>query len=65
MSSAKGPGDLRALAVPVLAVGAAAVMFLHGVPADGGPSPPASPGRSDEPARAAIIRRLGPSRAGA
>ena len=28
--------DLRALAVPVLAVAAAAVMFLHAVPSDGG-----------------------------
>ena len=29
------PLDARSLAVPVLAVGAAAVMFLHTIPADG------------------------------
>ena len=60
--------DLRALAVPVLAVGAAAVMFLHSVPGGGkltsrwtcSACPPARPWARP----AAWLRTCGPARDG-
>jgi hypothetical protein len=65
------PLDARSLATPVLAVGAAAVMFLHSVPAGGSdlvlkaPRPPPRPprpapwppARSPAPIRAARRKR--------
>ena len=60
--------DLRALAVPVLAVGAAAVMFLHSVPGGGNDIALAGRGRGGRPGihpgrRPCLISYPGPPRA--